>query len=178
MSFLLPYLKERPTLYTVPASHEDKDSDVEETGSDEDNEGRTASPEVNIPQKSPLCEATVAQPSTFKRTQAISESSLNSNTPVPKRARIRRTPTPQNTSSETPSTSLMKIILENITKAKDIQLFFDGMATTVQSFPPRDRAVAKAKVFAVISQMELEILGRNPSTSSEYVGSPASCETC
>ncbi|GLV33338.1 hypothetical protein CBL_08608 [Carabus blaptoides fortunei] len=100
MSSHLPHFKERPTICTVPATQEDKDIDDEETGSDEDNEGGTASPEVNISQKTPLCEATMAQPSTFKKKHAISESSQNSDTPLLKRAIIRRTTTLQSTTSE------------------------------------------------------------------------------
>lgn len=164
----MPYFKERPTLCTVTAIHEDKGSDVEENDFDEENE-RSASPGVNIPQ------TTVAF--TSKKTHAISGSSHSYITPVVKRTRIRQTTIAQPISSERPSTSLMKFILENKTKTNDIQQFFDSIATTVQSFPPRDRAIAKAKVFSVISQMELEILGRNPNISSEYVASPASYET-
>lgn len=184
MSFLLPHFKERPTSCTVRANREDKDSDSEENCPDADNQARPASPEVIIAQKFPLpkrtkvSEATVTQPSTSKNTHSISGSTQNY-TPVQNRSKIRKVITPQSTSGETPSNTLMKFILENKTKTNDIQQFFDSIATTVQSFPPRDRAIAKSKVFAVISQMELEILGRdsNSSTCSEYIGSPASYET-
>lgn len=56
----------------------------------------------------------------------------------------------------------MKYILENKEKpVNDIEMFFNSISTTVQSFPLKDRAIAKAKVFHLISEMELEILSRN-----------------
>lgn len=71
----------------------------------------------------------------------------------------------------------MKFRLDNKTKNNEIQQFFDSIATTVQSFPPRDRVIAKAKVFGVISQMKLEIIGTNGGdyrSTTKYANSPAS----
>ncbi|XP_023228049.1 transcription factor Adf-1-like [Centruroides sculpturatus] len=182
MSFLLPYFKERPTIGNVPANHTDKNSDAEENCSDEDNQARSSSPEAIIahsispPKRPNITEATVTQPSTSKKKHSISGPSQNC-APVQNRTKIRKKIISRPISSETPSNTLMKFILENKAKTNDIQQFFDSIATTVQSFPPRNRAIAKAKVFRVISEMELDILGRDSSTHSEYIGSPASYET-
>lgn len=77
--------------------------------------------------------------------------------------------------NETYSNTLVKYILDKTTKRDDIQHFFESISATVQSFPPHDRALAKAKVFQVVSQMELEILSREYSSSLQYESSPTLC---
>ncbi|KAJ8705140.1 hypothetical protein PYW08_012460 [Mythimna loreyi] len=78
--------------------------------------------------------------------------------------------------NEAYSNTLIKYILEKTTKKNDVQNFFESISSTVQSFPPHDRAVAKARVFEVISQMELEILSRESTSSYQDGSSPASYE--
>ncbi|XP_030752600.1 transcription factor Adf-1-like [Sitophilus oryzae] len=167
MSFLLPYMRERSKsdqdpLGTFKLSKEENHSDIEENGSDDDIE-RTAFLEVSMPEKSSLLRQTT--------------SSQSGNRPKPKRAKFGETIAPQSTSSETPPTSLNQFVPENKTETNDIQQFFDSVATTVQTFPLRDRAVAKAKVFSVISEMELEILSRDSNIYSEYVDTPETYNT-
>lgn len=78
--------------------------------------------------------------------------------------------------TETASTTLMKYILQTKEKpSNDIEIFFNSISTTVQSFPLKDRAIAKAKVFRLVSEMELEILNRN--TYNIETDSRASSET-
>lgn len=60
----------------------------------------------------------------------------------------------------------MKYILEN-KKTNDVQHFFHSISTAVQSFFPRDQAIAKPKVFAEISAMEIDILSRDTTSANE-----------
>ncbi|XP_044760163.1 transcription factor Adf-1-like [Coccinella septempunctata] len=165
MSFLLPFLRERSTTNTE-IFHENNDSGDGENSSCEDNEGKSASLDVSsqgtvLPKQEQICDETVAEPSLSTERQTFSEPSEN-NRPLLKRARVRQKTRFQST-NETLSNSLMKFILENKAKNDDIQQFFESIATTVRSFPPRDRAIAKAKVFDVISEMEIDILNRDAS---------------
>lgn len=133
MSFLLPHFKERSSnnISSVRCETVYEDSNAAEDPLWED-----------VKQDSPENFHNVAETST----------------PPSKRIKY----SPQSFPSETPSTTLTKFLLENKAKSmNDIQQFFDSISTTVQSFPPKDRAIAKAKVFQIISEMELEILNRN-----------------
>jgi hypothetical protein len=47
---------------------------------------------------------------------------------------------------------MMKYLLKE-KPADDINTFFCSMAATVRKFPPRQRAIAKAQVFSVISKL-------------------------
>lgn len=156
MSFLLPYFKERSTICTLPENSEDKHSDIEDT------DGTLPIPELKNPQTSASPELTNSHNSALQNSTGARE---NFFTPQPKRTRIRQTTNKQSSCSETPSTSLMKYILESKSKTNEIQQFFESISTTVQSFPPRDRALAKSKVFAVISEMEMDILSRGITSS-------------
>ncbi|CAH0730605.1 unnamed protein product, partial [Brenthis ino] len=74
----------------------------------------------------------------------------------------------QKATDETPSTVLMRYIIEsknNTPPPDDIEQVMAGVVTTLRSFPPRERAIAKAKIFKIVSDMEIDILSR-PSTSS------------
>ncbi|KAJ8706917.1 hypothetical protein PYW07_012995 [Mythimna separata] len=78
--------------------------------------------------------------------------------------------------NETYSNTLIKYILDKTSKKDNIQHFFESISSTVQTFPLRDRAIAKARVFEIISQMELEILSRDATPSFQYGSSPVSYE--
>lgn len=164
MSFLLPYFMERPTIGNAPVNLKEEDEHTEENCSVAlaDNQAKQTSevPDTSLPKRAKFTEAKT-QPSASRNTHSITET-------------LRKKPVQSSTSLETPSTELMKYILESKTNTNDIQKFFDSISTTVQSFPLRDRAIAKAKVFKVISQMEIEILGKDSSTYSEYASSPES----
>ncbi|XP_045474319.1 transcription factor Adf-1-like [Harmonia axyridis] len=168
MSFLNPFLKLRPTVCSE-ASNENEDS-AGENSSGEENPGRPVTPYTApqtyiLPKETPVTQHPTSQ----------SGSSPQATSGL-KRTRIRQKPYTRYAVRDTSSTSLMKLILENKAKTNDIQQFFESIATTVQSFPPRERALAKAKVFTVISEMEIELLNRDLCTSLEDVGSPASYE--
>ena len=66
---------------------------------------------------------------------------------------------------------MMKYILNN-KQSDDIDMFFSSMAATVRKFPPRQRALAKAQVFSVVSKLEIEILSQ-PESQSEVQQHPA-----
>lgn len=113
-----------------------------------------------------------------KMTNQSSTPAANSNETVQKRALIKKSRT-QEASTRRPcsheaTASNLKYVLEKTTKRSEIQQFFDSIACTVQTFSPRDRAVAKRKVFEVISQMEMEILDQKPALSFQSNGSPES----
>ncbi|GAB6022306.1 hypothetical protein CHUAL_006426 [Chamberlinius hualienensis] len=154
MSFLLPYFKERSTISTQPPTNEDEVSNDEDVCND-DTGG------IYITQISPHSFSTPTQTSTYKN--KLGPSGYNS-IPGPKKARIHQS-AKEECCKETASSSLMKYILEN-KKANGVQQFFDSIATTVQSFPPHDQAIAKSKVFAVISEMEIEVLSRDTSSAN------------
>ncbi|XP_077292492.1 uncharacterized protein LOC143915651 [Arctopsyche grandis] len=70
---------------------------------------------------------------------------------------------------ENVSTFLMKHILENRTHSSEldnIEAFFVGMASTVKMFSPLNKAIAKGKIFSIVSEMELENLGITKQTNA------------
>lgn len=166
ISFLLPYMKDRPTICpitTVPAFDND----------DNANEEEAQSPKVGQ-------QTTDTSPSTLEVSQQTADtlpttsSATTQNYPQPKRKKRDKTQT-----DETPSTILMKYLLDskkNTPLPDDIEQFMAGITTTLRSFPPRDRAIAKAKIFEIVSHMEINILSR-PSTSNSMVSTPSSYDT-
>ncbi|VVC95765.1 unnamed protein product [Leptidea sinapis] len=81
-----------------------------------------------------------------------------STSPPPKRQKL------DEHAEETTSTLLMKYIIDSRknTPSDDIEQFFAGITTTVRSFPIRERAIAKAKIFEIVSNMEIDILNSTP----------------
>jgi len=156
MSFLLPFFKDRPTICTVQYDIEnvlDKDGGTIENPPDEEASLVSSEPTPVVPV------VTDSRPSQ-----------------IATRLRKRKRVTSQSKPMETASSTLMKYILQNNEKpVNDIEHFFNSISTTVQSFPLKDRVIAKAKVFRVISEMELEILSRN--TYNIDTDSRASSET-
>ncbi|XP_023952642.2 transcription factor Adf-1 [Bicyclus anynana] len=156
MSFLLPYMKERPTIRpipTVPASDIDDNTNEEED--------IALSPEVgqNI---------TDTRSSTPEASQQMTDPLLTTlsqaTTDYPQ-----RTNRGQKRTDETPIAVLMKYIIDskkNIPPQDDIEQFMAGITTTLRTFPPRDRAIAKAKIFEIVSRMEIDILS-SPTTKNE-----------
>lgn len=145
MSFLLAYMKERPTVCpipTVPAF--DSNEKINER------ENIAQSPEVE--------QNTVTLSSTPEASQqmtplltTLSQATIE-NCPQPK-----RTKRGQKRTDETPTAVLMKYIIDsekNIPPPDDVEQFMTGITTTLRSFPPRDRAVAKAKIFEIVSRMD------------------------
>ncbi|XP_075982123.1 uncharacterized protein LOC142980558 [Anticarsia gemmatalis] len=163
MSFLQPYLKERPTNNTT-YDNDDKYSDTEGNGSDVDIKPGAPSPEAIIAHFTHPPEwSFVTDPSVASTSQNIDPISAHHYVPVQRRPKYRRQLVRQPKGVLT--SALVKFLLEKKAKNDDVQQFFDSIATTVQSFPPRDRVIAKAKVFQVISEMEMEILGRDVITT-------------
>lgn len=156
MSFLLPYFKEMRTLNLYRTESQNtyvtEQIDVaEDYLSPEENKARSPSPDDL-------------------------KTVFNKYTPARKRKKSCKAAVTANTIyEEEPSGNVSKSLMDNTAKSNDIQKFFDSIATTVQSFPPLDRAVAKAKVFGIISKMELEILSRDLNNYSD-VSSPTCFE--
>ncbi|XP_034176350.2 uncharacterized protein LOC117602439 isoform X2 [Osmia lignaria lignaria] len=141
MSFLIPFMKERSTLCILTPQTDEHDDY-----------------EVNLDSESSI-------PSLDYTSDRVSTDNnpfnLSTATAVVRSTKCQRNNSFKNLSSEE---TLMKYVLDNKRNCDDIEQFFASMATTVKSFPPRERAVAKAKVFELISKMEIDILS-NPSTS-------------
>uniref|UniRef100_A0A2A4JXY4 MADF domain-containing protein n=1 Tax=Heliothis virescens TaxID=7102 RepID=A0A2A4JXY4_HELVI len=162
MSFLLPYMKERPTKCPIPPVPGFNDYAHEEEVAQ--------SPEVE-------------QQSTDTFTPEVSQQTVGTLPTTPSPAQTPKHPQPkgkrgQKATDETPSTVLMKYIIEsknNTPPPDDIEQVMAGVVTTLRSFPPRERAIAKAKIFKIVSDMEIEILSR-PSTSST-VSTPSTFDT-
>lgn len=178
MSFLRPYMKDtllKSMKTKTPKRNTSKESDSEENSCDMNVKPRSVTPDVILVQSTPsrnlLNGSNVAgsHSSSSKREQSNSNSSEN---PEQSRKKICRNATPQACSSETPTSSQPQCE----PRLNDIEQFFHSMITTVQSFPPRDRAIAKAKVFSVISEMEIEVLSRDSRTHTEFVDSAVSYE--
>nr|XP_012137219.1 PREDICTED: uncharacterized protein LOC100879254 isoform X3 [Megachile rotundata] len=151
MSFLIPFMKERSSL-CVLSSPVDDDNDFDVTL---DNE--TSIPLID-----------------YKPDRVSTDNdpfNLNSTRSTIRPAKRQRNNSLKNSSTEETSALLMKFIADNKRNCDDIEQFFVSMATTVRSFPPRERAVAKAKVFELISKMEIDILS-SPSTSHNQSAMP------
>ena len=127
MSFLIPYFKERRTICTLPSS-----SEGQVLNDAEENDANDTSEVVSL--------------------EFSEASSEYNNPPPPKRRRIHT----QVKEQETPSTAIMKYILNN--QRSEVQQFFDGISTTVEKFTPRQQAAVKSKVFAIVAEMEIEFL--------------------
>ncbi|KAL4714853.1 hypothetical protein ACJJTC_012525 [Scirpophaga incertulas] len=69
------------------------------------------------------------------------------------------------------SAELIKYILESQKgqPPDDIEKFFTGITSTVRSFPAIDKAIAKARIFQIVSDMEIDILNRSTAQSSNHV---------
>lgn len=150
MSFLLPYIKPRIKLNMVPP-HEDP-IQVEDAIKIE------YSDESHFPDD--VLQSNAENSPMSDSHQEILPHITTTTSAIPLR-RKRRMLARKLRSGESNSTPLMKYTrtLEN-KRMDDIEQFFASIATTVQSFPIKDRAIAKAKVFQRISNMELEILNR------------------
>lgn len=135
-------MKERQTICTLPTTSDIANHD---TG-------------YEVAEEAPAAEETVQSP-------AVSQQSTRT-LPSTSSPRQKRQKKGKKNTEETPSTVLMKYILESKknTAPDDIEQFFAGITTTVRSFPLRDRAIAKAKIFEIVSNMEIDILNR-PSIS-------------
>lgn len=176
MSFLLPYMKDT-LLKRIKTSHSNtsKGSDTEESSCDMDSILSSVTPDIILVPSTPPhnwlngSNFPVSQSSTSKREHTNTGTSVN---PEKSWKKMCGNITPNTCSSETHTYTQPQLG----TRVSDIEQFFNNMITTVQSFPPRDRAIAKAKVFSVISEMEIEILSRESGMHTEYVDSAASYE--
>ncbi|XP_023721038.1 uncharacterized protein LOC111871887 [Cryptotermes secundus] len=141
MSFLQPYLKDRTAITSINCAegetHDESSSNMERIPEDNPTvpiflSQQSGTPVSNIPKSTaPL----VRLPTRTKSRQ------------FPKK------PEPQETSSAV----MMKYLL-NQKQADDIDIFCPSMAATVTKFPPRQSAIAKARVFSVISKLEIELV--------------------
>lgn len=141
MSFLLPHFRERETSASIKVEL-DCDSDGDFITSDsptaDSSEAYFESPQVQIEE----------QPGTSKRASEKSSKAENYSEVV----------VPQQSAS-------MKYVLETEEKAKaeevvhsleDVDYFFLSLAATVKRFSPYHRAIAKAKLFSFVSELEIE----------------------
>ncbi|KAL3277708.1 hypothetical protein HHI36_013052 [Cryptolaemus montrouzieri] len=170
MSFLLPYIKKRSTTsISVPVF--DGDDNVKEDDFVDDEMAQKWSSDVGQPM-------TV----TFPTTPDVNLQTAGSLSTVSSQAHFNSQPTltkkRKKRTSEISDAILMKYILDNkkTSSQDDIGQFMAGITTTLRSFPARDRAVAKAQIFGIVSQMEIEILNR-PSMSNSRVSTPSSSTT-
>lgn len=161
MSFLLPYIKERGDNITSVNVDLEKESDSDGDGASNSllsqDENHYESP---IPQK-----LNEEQSSSVKKQTSVS----SKQTGYFKR-KINQ--------PDTASGTLMKYILRNkkenedpeANTTNDIDLFFKSIAATVKKLSPYNQAIAKARVFSTVSQLEIEEISRKglqpiPSTS-------------
>lgn len=155
LSFLASFAEERPTLCTI-TTHEGsttRDKDHNHNDCDVSLDGRGSIPSVDHPSDEALPDS-----------DALMLDTATAATPMIRLTHSRRMLFEKSTSEGTFSTALMKLILEDKKQPDDIGQFFASMAAIVRSFPSRERVSAKAKVFEVISKMEMDIL--NDSASS------------
>jgi hypothetical protein len=141
LSFLQPYLKDRTTVSSVNCgegeTHDESSSDVQEIPEDNPTVPIFLSQESGAPvSTTPRSSAPMVRLPTWSKSRQFA---MNAE--------------PQ----ETPSAVMMKYLL-NQRQADDIDTFFSSMAATVRNFPPRERALAKAQVFSVISKLEIELV--------------------
>ncbi|XP_013180494.1 PREDICTED: transcription factor Adf-1-like [Papilio xuthus] len=157
MSFLLPHMKERPT--SCPISEAPHFESVDNVYEEEDianslkleiweqSDTLLTTPEVNRQPHGTLPASTPSPTQYYPQPRITTKDELNDNIP---------------------STLLVQYLIDsmkNTPPPDEIEQFMAGIVSTVRSFPPRDRVIAKAKIFELISHMELEILSR-PSTSN------------
>ncbi|CAG5016038.1 unnamed protein product [Parnassius apollo] len=158
-------MKERPTICPIPTIPAFDDDNANEE------ENIAQSPEVGQ-------QTTDTPPSTPEVRQQMAGTLLTTPSPTTTEnyPQPKRTKRGQKQTEETPSTVLMKYIIDskkNTPPPDDIEQFMAGITTTLRSFPPRDRAIAKAKIFEIVSRMEIDILSRL-STSNSMVSTPSS----
>lgn len=165
MNFLTPYMKERPTICpipTVPAF----DNDHSANGEDEIAQSSEGDQETTgtLACTHEVSQQTAANTSQTNPSLTTLSVPTTQNHPKAKRKVQKR-------NEETPSTVLMKYIIEskkNTPTPDDIEQFMAGITTTLRTFPAKDRAITKAIIFEIVSQKEIEILSR-PSTSHSMV---------
>ncbi|XP_014370974.2 uncharacterized protein LOC106720735 [Papilio machaon] len=155
MSFLLPHMKERPTSCQISeAPSFDCVDNVYEEG------------DIANTLKVELWEESDTLLSTPEVTQQ-SDGTLPASSPSPTQYPQTK-PKGDERPDDIPSALPMKYLIDfmkNSPPLDDIEQFMAGIVSTVRSFPPKDRVIAKAKIFEVVSNLELEILSR-PSTSN------------
>ncbi|CAG5057843.1 unnamed protein product [Parnassius apollo] len=164
-SMKMKWNKRRPTICPIPTIPDFDDDNANEE------ENIAQSPEVGQ-------QTTDIPPSTPEVRQQMAGTLLTTPSPTTTEnyRQPKRTKRGQKRTEETPSTVLMKYIIDskkNTPPLDGIEQFTAGMTTTLRSFPPRDRAIAKAKIFEIVSRMEIDILSR-PSTSTSMVSTPSS----
>lgn len=121
----------------------------------------------------------VLSPSVFKEDTEVGESQpepellpvpeYNEDDLRPKSVASDDFPTLETVGQDSVVVSLLKHVLKQRQEKEtdDIGKFFDCMATTARTFTPQQRNIVKAKVFDIVSKMELEMLSA-PSTSRAH----------
>lgn len=153
MDFLKPHFKERRIVSTHP-----RDSDEESTGNEDS--------QMSVPDCQSDASITEDRPTSascmFMQRPAHT---FTSKFPKEKKPRLRHMDDGSSTSS-----LLMKYILKKKEKKiqeDDIDKFFSGIAATVKKFKKYNKALIKAQIFNIVSEMELREINEKENNTTE-----------
>jgi hypothetical protein len=155
MAFLNPYFQERETLTNIHDTNENNNGSetVELEQAEWVNNGNEVEEQVKPEER-----LRVSNTTTFRASSKAKEEPKGS--------------------SDITSSLLMKYILEknhHISEPKDtVDLFFSSIAATVKTFTPYYQNIAKSRIFATVSELEMEQIMKNHQRSGS--SSPPSHE--